>query len=498
METININTRNPIEILELLGFHFETSREQNDLKKLTKSIEIANSVNLESFDSDCKATFYYFLGNAWSYVMKIKYPDTIFEFESEEIEKQITFYRMALGELIESDEDLIKCQVLTNLGNLFSHIGRFVEAQEYFNLCLEINPNFGLAIGNRGYGLFHYAKLIFEPLQQYIFLQYARKDLLASCEMEDVYYEAKNDFRSIAKKIETLYPIKDLNDLKKYKNYFKVLADEEVDYRTWCVNNRLFINPLNDVLCESVVAHDYLHTPQMVLKANEKPIYQGMFNQLKQEYVSARYLFYESLLSSTTHYSDKHVVLMDTLDSPVHSLSLEKAKVAFRMSYSIFDKISYFLNLYLDLGNKPFDVSFRKIWFKRSKGKPILNEAISKSSNWALRGLFWLSKDFYEERFNIIIEPEAKELAKIRNFIEHKSFKVVDSFNPKWTQENVTYEIDRDLFENKTLKILKLCRSALMYLSFLIYVEESKRDKFRGDNLIVPVDFIQLNDADKI
>src|SRR5690606_21058246 len=203
METININTRNPIEILELLGFHFETSREQNDLKKLTKSIEIANSVNLESFDSDCKATFYYFLGNAWSYVMKIKYPDTIFEFESEEIEKQITFYRMALGELIESDEDLIKCQVLTNLGNLFSHIGRFVEAQEYFNLCLEINPNFGLAIGNRGYGLFHYAKLIFEPLQQYIFLQYARKDLLASCEMEDVYYEAKNDFRSIAKKIET-------------------------------------------------------------------------------------------------------------------------------------------------------------------------------------------------------------------------------------------------------------------------------------------------------
>ena len=308
----------------------------------------------------------------------------------------------------------------------------------------------------------------------------------------------KNAFYSLAKHIETAYPIEELDDFKKYDNYYKGLTEDEINYRTWCSENKLFINPLNDVLIESVVANDYLFTPSMVLKVDEKPIYQSMFNQLKQEYVSARFLFYESLLSSEIHFSDKEVTLMDTLDYSVYSLSLEKAKIAFRICYSIFDKISYFLNLYLGLENIPSKVSFRKIWFKNLYKNQGLNEIVSNSENWALRGLFWLSKDLYEKDFDVIIEPEAKELANIRNYIEHKSFKIVDSFNSKWTQETETYEIDRGLFEDKTFKILKLSRSALMYLSFLIYEEESKRQKNRGDGLIMPVEFIKLSDDYKI
>jgi hypothetical protein len=498
METINLDLKSPNEILEILGELFESSREQNDLEKLFTSIEIAQSVNVENFDSDSKANYYYFLGNAWSYVQRIKYPDTRFEFESEEIEKQITYYRKALQLIKENNNDFIKCQVLTNLGNLFSHIGRNVEAQEYFNLCININPKFGMAIGNRGFGLFHYARVIFEPIHQFIFMQYARKDLLESCKRNDVYNDAKNAFHSIAKHIETVYPIEELEDFKKYDDYYNGLTEDEIDYRTWCSENKLFINPLNDVLTESVVANDYLFTPAMVLKVDEKPIYQSMFNQLKQEYVSARYLFYEAFLSSEIHFSDKEVTLMDTLDYSVYSLSIEKVKIAFRICYSIFDKISYFLNLYLGLENDPAKVSFRKIWFKNLNKNQGLNKIISKSNNWALRGLFWLSKDLYEKDFDVIIEPEAKELANVRNYIEHKSFKVVDSFNSDWTQETETYEIDRGLFEDKTFKILKLSRSALMYLSFLIYEEESNRQRNRDKGLIIPVDFIKLSDEYKI
>lgn len=497
METINLDSKSPNEILEILGGLFETSREQNDLERLTTSIEIANSVNLEDFDSLSKANYYYFLGNAWSYVQQIKFPDTNFEFESKEIEKQITYYRKALGLLNENNNDFIKCQVLTNLGNLFSHIGRIVESQEYFNLCLSVDSKFGMAIGNRGFGLFHYARLIYEPIHQFIFMQYARKDLLESCKMNDVYADAKNTFYSLAKRIETVYPIKELENFKKYDDYYKGLADDEIDYRTWCSENRLFINPLNDVLTESVVANDYLFTPSMVLKVDEKPIYQSMFNQIKQEYVSARFLFYESLQSNSTHFSDKEVTLMDTLDYSVYSLSLEKTKIAFKVCYSIFDKIAYFIFIYLNLGKINNRISFKTIWFKNLDKNQGLNETISNSNNWALRGLFWLSKDLYEKDFDVTIEPEAKELANIRNYIEHKSFKVVDSFNPKWTQETETYEIDRGLFEDKTFKILKLSRSALMYLSYLIYGEESEREKNRGDGVIMPVEFIKLKDEYK-
>jgi len=497
METINLDLKSPKEILEIIGGLFETSREQNDLKRLTTSIEIANSVKLENFDSHSKAVYYYFLGNAWSYIQQIKYPDTNFEFESEEIEKQITYYRKALRLLKENNDDFIKCQVLTNLGSLFSHIGRIVESQEYFNLCLSVNSKFGMAIGNRGFGLFHYARLIFEPIHQFIFMQYARKDLLESCKMKDVYTDAKNAFHSLAKHIETAYPIEELEDFNKYDNYYIGLTKDEIDYRTWCSENRLFINPLNDILTESVVANDYLFTPSMVLKVGEKPIYQSMFNQIKQEYVSARFLLYESLHCNGTHFSDKEVTLIDTLDYSVYSLSLEKTKIAFKVCYSIFDKIAYFIFIYLNFGKINYRISFKTVWFKNLDKTQGLNETISCSNNWALRGLFWLSKDLYEKDFDVIIEPEAKELANIRNFIEHKSFKVVDSFNPEWTQESETYEIDRGLFEDKTFKMLKLSRSALMYLSYLIYVEESQREKSRGDGLIMPIEFIKLKDEYK-
>jgi len=497
MEENNLNIKTPQEILEILGGLFETSREQVDLERLKTSIEIANSVNLENFDSLSKSNYYYFLGNAWSYVQQIKYPDAKFEFESEEIEKQITYYRKSLSLLKENNDDFIKCQVLTNLGNLFSHIGRIVEAQEYFNLCLSIDSKFGMAVGNRGFGLFHYARVIYEPIHQFIFMQYARKDLLASCKMDDVYIDAKKAFHSLANHIETAYPVEELEDFKNYNDYYKGLAKDEIEYRKWCSENKLFINPLNDVLTESVVANDYLFTPSMVLKIDEKPIYQSMFNQLKQEYVSARYFFYESFLSSEIHFSDKEVTLMDTLDYSVYSLSIEKVKIAYRICYSIFDKISYFLNIYLKLENAPSKVSFRKIWFKNLYKNQGLNEIVSNSDNWALRGLFWLSKDLYEKDFDVIIEPEAKELANIRNYIEHKSFKIVDSFNPEWSQETETYEIDRELFEDKTFKILKLSRSALMYLSFLIYEEESKRQENRDDGIIMLVEFKNLRDEYK-
>lgn len=108
---------------------------------------------------------------------------------------------------------------------------------------------------------------------------------------------------------------------------------------------------------------------------------------------------------------------------------------------------------------------------------------IAHSGNWALRGLYWLSKDLYEKKLDTFIEPQAKEIANIRNYIEHKSFKVVESTKSTKKTESVIYEINKDLFIDKTLKVIKLSRSALMYLSFMIYQEESNREKNESEDL---------------
>ena len=91
-------------------------------------------------------------------------------------------------------------------------------------------------------------------------------------------------------------------------------------------------------------------------KVKEPPTLVGFFNQLKQEYASARWLLYEGSQTDTVHFSDREVVLYNTLDYSCHALAVEKTKIAFRMAYSMFDKLVLFLNEYLHLGIKDYDV----------------------------------------------------------------------------------------------------------------------------------------------
>ena len=188
---------------------------------------------------------------------------------------------------------------------------------------------------------------------------------------------------------------------------------------------------------------------------------------------------------------------MDTLDYAVYSYNTEKVKIAYRLFYSILDKIAYLLNIYLKLGFKPSDVSFRKIWYEYKNRKPIgLNKKITESKNWAFRGLYWLSKDFYEKKLSFLssMEPDARELAKIRNFIEHRSFKVVDIGKSEQVDDGLTYLIYRDEFELKTLKLIKLVRAAIIYISLGFNIEERRN---RTDKPTLPIDFVELKDEYK-
>jgi hypothetical protein len=177
-------------------------------------------------------------------------------------------------------------------------------------------------------------------------------------------------------------------------------SEEEAAYRRWCRQGRLFLSPLNDLGPHAIAARDVLMLPPVVThfgKGPTMPALQGKYNQLKQEFVSARYLYYEGTTSEAIHFSDKDVRLYDTLDSPAYSLAVEKTKIPFRMACSILDKISYFLKHYLDLSISDRDASFRKVWYRDRKRRNGLEPVAAGPRNWPLRGLFWLSKDLRED-----------------------------------------------------------------------------------------------------
>lgn len=477
----------PDVILNKLAAIFEISREHGDIYALLNGIESAGDVDTNTFSNSEKCRLHYFIANAWSYVLLLKYtkPEDI-PLSSTEYEKQIYHLRMALTFAEGTEGDLL-CQVFTNLGCAFSHVGRFVEALQYFNLALDIKPDFGMALGNKGYGLYRYAMELHDGIHQLIFLQYAYKYLRDSCKDNSIYPEAKYGFQGMANHIEDHFSAETLEDRKTYQDLLAGRCEDDVNYRLWCMDNILFLNPLNDVIEQNIVACDILHTPSMTLKKDEKPIYLSLFNQIKQEYVSARYLFYDGVYNDSPHFSDDDVSLYRVFDMPLYSISIEKVKIAFRLCYSIFDKIAYLLNIYLKLGISNNRVSIRNIWHENGNTKsPVRKDILH---NRALQGLYWLSKDL-DIKDGSPIEPAAKEIATIRNYIEHKSFKVVEHKNICWDEYPETFEIEQDEFYDKTSRLLKLTRAALIYLSSAIYEEESNRKPLEGHVLPIAPDLL--------
>lgn len=496
----DLNDYKPEQVTNLLGLLFETGRENKNIEPIQIGIKFSKLQNLKSFSDDDKMIFHYNLANGWSYLQQLTQglnSDDFWSFNLEEFEQQAINLRLALAFSKESTDYHKKCEILTNLGNLFSHLGRFSEAQLYWQKVLKIDSNFPMASGNIGFGLFHYAKILYDYGQQKMFFQFAHKHLKRSVD-SDIYEDAKVAFRNVIDLLESNIGQEELKNFQDLKDFSIGTTKQEIEYRKWCLENQLFLNPLNDILTYNIAGHDCLLLPTMTLKFDKPPIYQTIFNQIKQEFVSARHLLFEGLNHKEFHHSDRDNLQLDTLDYAVYSYSSEKIKIAFRLCYSILDKVGYLLNDYLDLGFKSDRVSFRGIWniYDKKTRSYKLNPQISFTQNWAFRGLYWLSKDLYEknEEFSSTIEPEAKELAMIRNFIEHKSFKIIEFGESGVFDGGLTYVIERKEFEIKTLNLIKLIRASMIYLSLGINLEEIKKE---SNKPVLPINFVSLKDEYK-
>jgi hypothetical protein len=196
-------------------------------------------------------------------------------------------------------------------------------------------------------------------------------------------------------------------------------------YRHWCLQNRLFLNPLNDLGAHSIAGGDVLTLPDFVTAIDEPPTLIGFFNQMKQEFASARWLYYEGVHAHDPHLSDRDVLLFNTLDYPSYGLAV----------------------------------------------------------------------DLVEKDFEDVMEPDAEALYKIRNHLEHKYLKVQEILIPRtpdtkssslWV-DRLAYSVQREVFEAKTLRLLRLARAALIYSSLGMHCEEIRRRKNKGKTMTAPM-----------
>lgn len=494
--------------LKHLAFLIDISFDLAKLEGLEKAIGLSDELLRKSLKTEQRAFLHYCLANAWDDIRQIKNLEEAkksWDWNQIEFEKQLFHLRSAISEDgFEKLEPGLRCSIFTNLANYLDTVGRFVDAIEYWDKALDINPDFGMALGNKSRGLEIYSSSVYDSGHRGMLLKHSYEVLSKAMNPPAESYihpQAKESFKQRKAWFEETLPnefIQHEHELEKYP-----LGDtvEEQAYRKWVLRHRLFLNPLNDLGPFSIAGQDVITTPDIVTDLDVGPRYQGFYNQIKQEFVSARYLYYEGITSKALHFSDKDVLLYNTLDYPVYSLAIEKVKFAFRVAYSIFDKTAFFLNEYLELGVKPNKVSFRTIWYKNiRKNKDLLPNFTSKQ-NLPLRGLFWLSKDLFEDKlgFNNLVEPDAQNINTIRNHLEHKYVKVHKFWSPPEFEkdpirdamrDDLAYSISQKDFEVKTLRILKLARSAMIYLSLGIHAEEMERTSNRDPEGIIAPTFL--------
>lgn len=506
----------PIELLHNIAELIDQASDNCSSTKAQQALDLCDALQ-DRLSPQQLVELYYYRANAWSVIREAKHANSssFWEWDQPEVLREIFYLRSAVrASEFQSLEPFRQCQILVNTGNIFSHIGRPIEAIEYWNRALGVMPNFAMARGNLGMGLESYAIYLYDHGHQIVILKEACR-LLRSVTLQGVVWDS-NVFQKIAEKmvskadsIETRVDFSVTRNIS-FSDHSLGRSKAERNYRKWALEKGLFLSPLNDLGPHPIAAHDVLHLPNMVVSTYEPPHLIGFFNQLKQEYVSARFLCWQGIMESEAyrkHYSDKKLLLLDTLDYTTYSIFVEQIKLAFRMAYSLFDKIALFVNEYWELGLQARKIDFQSIWFEdgNRKTSKVLRSCFQSRENLPLRGLYWLSKDFVENdeeseiSLSKTMEPDAYKLRSLRNLLEHRYLKVHYDF---WRQEDyvnnelfsdqLAFHISTQDLTEKTVRILKMARAALTYLSLAVHQEERNRQS-DDDHLIVPMFLPQWN-----
>jgi hypothetical protein len=457
----------------------DRASDEGDRCELLKLDEECEALELTLCGSE-RALLFYFRSNVHAALQAILDPRS-WSWRQPHREKQLFFLRKARSdEGFDGLESFRRAQITINLGNVLNALGRALDALDLYDSVLATSPAFAMGLGNRGNARSYFSRSLYDRNQAAVILVGAYDDFKAAIDesavWESDYPGVRAQFEAHANEIASVVDVDKVRSSIDLDRWSLGKSEAERRYRSWALKNQLFLNPLNVLGVHSIAARDQLHMPPHRTDADEPPQYIAWYNQLKQEFCAARFLFFESIEATKKHLADRDIYLVNTLDYPAFGLAVEKMRIAFRISYSLLDKVAGLINACFGFGIQPTQVDIRRIW--KERGSPLRLE-LTEKANLPLRGLYWLSLDLMDESPDAPnpILPEAGRLSGIRNALEHRCL-VLRELDVDQSMGIVeTMPISR--FETDTMTVLKLARSAIVYTSLAIHCEE--RIKHSGD-----------------
>lgn len=505
--TITALDENTPEIaLSILGELINLATNTRDAVAAQHAVTLGIPLTKKKLPRTYRAQVNYFLSNAWAtiHAENHKTPKDRWAWRQPELDQQIIHLRLAREDNeFKMVHHTQRAQILTNLANVLDTVGRTVEAIELYDEALKAHPAFGMALGNKGRAIFHYAASHHDQGQQAVMCSHAHKYLSESLETQ-LEGDAASNFEGLRNHLAT--NIHEPSKLVERSLRIHKLgrSNAEVAYRKWALANRLFLNPLNDLGDLQIASHDPMSLPVITTALGVGPKYHGLFNQLKQEYVSARFFMYDSSISRKPHFSDRQTHLVDTLDYPAYGIGVEKAKLCLRTSYSILDKISFFIDAYLNLNIPKSRINFTNVWHLKGIKDKGLNPLFDSNENWPLRGLYWLSRDGFDDVVSAdgAIEPAAREIKELRRALEHRYVKVHMEGVPSRREgdlffDELAHSTTRLRLEQMALRALKDSRAAIIYLSLAVSSHERRKNIGKKKGKAMPITLPTFDDRYK-
>jgi len=243
--------RNKIEQYGAEVDRLSFGREYDNLKLLIDEMEQFKNTDKEIKDD---AAFNYYLGTAYGtysdYLVRSGKNHT----DSDVIELRRTsmfYFRKGIDAYDPSvhTDPRAQLRILTNYANGLDTAGRVIEALNIYRRVISLNDLFSIARGNYGRALQFLANMVndsghYKELHCYA---YQAVKIALSIDDPDMHEQAVAAFQRIVDRYEAS-PSKDiLSEPINNKEYKLGETTEEIDYRTWCLNNHLFLNPLNEV-----------------------------------------------------------------------------------------------------------------------------------------------------------------------------------------------------------------------------------------------------------
>ncbi|MGD9975434.1 MAG: LA2681 family HEPN domain-containing protein [Desulfatirhabdiaceae bacterium] len=467
------------QMVDQIGVLADRALFRGSMDFIDRAKDLSTRIDAQKLARPQLAVFHYHVSNIWGNAFKLlqKTQDQFPAWEQSEIEKQLIHNRLAVAAL-EADNgespETVVCSIITNLANTLFQVGRFIEAQAHWDKVISLKTDFGMAIANRGLAMLHYAHLLPDPEHALHYLIQARINLQAALKKTQMEPHARLIFQSHLKTLKCVLPKHVNRQLLTAVEPDAAFQDDESDFSHWRLKNRLFLNPLNDLGCFEEGANDILFQFPFNKNPSIQPLLHSYYQTLTREFVFSNRLFFEAVKCISGIGRDP--VVPDIPDASCKNCfhDLEKLKISFRMAYSLFDKIAFFLRKYFDFPVPEKRVNFRTVWYRSGKKSNGLHVSLMESHNWPLRGLFWLSKDLYDNRpdFRNGLESDVRELYAIRNHLEHKYLMLetdcYGSENPFGSRA-----ISASDFSNRGLRVLKMVRAALIYLALSVYREEN-------------------------